>query len=95
MLTHTNMDYNERLRQEDSSIIEIQALKKIFEDRPSKSTVTLNCKCSACGKDVSIDITNTSGGFGCNGGLLLEYAFGKYLVTCHNCYDLDKKTSNV
>jgi len=95
MLTHTTMDYDERFRQEDSSIIEIQALKKIFEDRPSKSTVTISYKCSVCGKDVLIDITNTSGGFGCNGGLLHEYAFGKYLVTCRNCYDSDKKTSEL
>jgi len=93
MIAHTTMDYDKRFRQEDSSIIEIKALKKIFEDRPPKSRVTLNCKCSVCGNDILMDITPTSGGFGLNGGLLLEYAFGKYLVTCLNCYDLDKKTS--
>jgi len=88
MLTHTTMDYDERFRQEDSSIIEIKALKKIFEDRPVKSTVTISYKCSVCGKDVSIDITNTSGGFGFNGAFFLEYSFGTYIVTCRDCYDL-------
>jgi hypothetical protein len=93
MLTHTTMDYDERFRQEDSSIIEIKALKKIFEDRPPKLTVTLNCKCSSCGNDILLEITHTSGGFGLNGGFLIEYAPDKYLVNCRDCYDLNKKTS--
>jgi transcription elongation factor Elf1 len=87
MLTHTAMDYDERFGQEDSSIIAIKALKKIFEDRPVKSTLTLNYKCSVCGKDISIDITHTSGGFGLNGAFFLDYASDKYLVKCRDCYN--------
>ncbi|MGD8449963.1 MAG: hypothetical protein PVJ06_10320 [Desulfobacterales bacterium] len=91
----TTMNYDEWFQQEDSSIIEIQALKKLFEDRPIKSTVTLNCKCSICGNEIILYITLTSGGFGLNGGFLLEHGSGKYLVACCNCYDLDKKTSEL
>ena len=93
MLTHTTMDHDERFRQEDLGIIEIGALKEIFEDSPSKSKITLSCKCSGCGNDMLIEITHTSGGFGLNGGFLLEYTSDKYLVKCRDCYELNKKTS--
>ena len=92
-LAHTTMNPDQRFRQEDSTTIEIETLKKIFEDRPLKSIITLSCKCSGCGNDLLIDITLTSGGFGFNGGLLIEYAPDKYLVRCYNCYESYKKTS--
>jgi hypothetical protein len=95
MLTHASMDDNEPFQQEDSSIIEIKALKKIFEDIPPKSTVTLNCKCSFCGNEILMNITSTSGGFGLNGGILREYSFDTHLVICRKCYESDKETSNV
>jgi hypothetical protein len=85
------MDYDKQFQQENFSIIEIKTLKKIFEDRSSKSTITLSCKCSGCGNDLLVDITYTAGGFGFNGGLLIEYGPGKYFVKCHNCYNLDKR----
>jgi hypothetical protein len=93
MVAYTTMNHNQRFQQEDLITIEIKTLKKIFEDRPFKSMITLSCKCSGCGNDLLIDITHTSGGFGFNGGFLVEYAPDKYLVKCYNCYDLDKKIS--
>ena len=93
LLTLETMDQDEGARQEDVALIEIGALKKIFNDRPGKSTITFNCKCSGCGKDILIDITHTSGGFGLNGGFLFEYAPDKYLIKCSDCYDLNKKIS--
>ena len=93
MLVHTTMDHDRRFLQEDLITIEIGVLKKIFEDRPLKSTITLSCKCSGCGNDLLIDITHTSGGFGINSGFLVEYSPDKYLVKCRNCYYLHKKTS--
>jgi len=93
MLSHKTMDYDKQFQQENFSIIEIKNLKKIFEDSPSTSTITLSCKCSGCGKDKLIHITHTSGGFGLNGAFFLEYAFGTYLVKCRDCYELNKKTS--
>jgi len=93
MVTHTAMNPDQRFRQEDLITIEIEALKKIFEDRPLKSIITLSCKCSDCGNDLLIDITHTTGGFGFNGGFFVEYAPDKYLVKCRDCYDLNKKAS--
>jgi len=92
MVTRVNIDQEGRFRREDARIIEIEALKKLFEDRPSNSTITFVCKCSGCGNDVLIDITHTSGGFGLNGGFLFEYAPDKYFIRCRNCYSLKKKT---
>lgn len=92
MLPYTTMDHDERFQHEDLIMIELGALKKIFKDNPSKSTITLSCKCSGCGNDILIEITHTSGGFGLIGGFLLEYASNKYLVNCRDCYDLNKKT---
>jgi hypothetical protein len=90
MVTHTAMNHDQRFQQEDLITIEIGTLKKIFEDRPLKSIITLSCKCSGCGNDLLIDITHTSGGFGFKGGFLVEYVPDRYLVKCYNCYDLDK-----
>ena len=95
MFPHTTMDYDGWIQHKDLITIEIEALKKIFEDRPLKSIITLSCKCSDCGNDLLIDITHTTGGFGFNGGFLLEYAPDKYFVNCRDCYDLNKKASKV
>ena len=92
-LTRENIDQEERFRREDISVIEIEALKKIFGNRPANSTITFVCKCSGCGNDVLIDITRTSGGFGLNGGFLFEYAPDKYFIKCRNCDWLNKKNS--
>ena len=89
MEAHTAINQDQRFHQEDLITIELETLKKIFEDRPMKSIITLSCKCSGCGNDLLIDITHTSGGFGCNGGFLVEYVSDRYLVKCHNCYELD------
>jgi len=72
----------------------IEILKKIFEDSPSKSTITLSCKCSDCGKDMVIDITSTSGGFGLQGGSLFKYSPDEYFAKCSDCYKTNPKTTN-
>ena len=93
MLTRANMDKDKRFRLENAAVIEIGALKRLFEKSPVKTTITVNCKCSSCGNDIIIDITHTSGGFGLNGGMLLEYTPTKYLVKCLDCVKLNKKTT--
>jgi len=90
VLTHENIHQKKRLLGEAVSVIEITALKKLFEEKPGNSTITFVCKCSGCGNDVLIDITHTSGGFGLNGGFLFEYAPDKYLIKCTNCNRLNK-----
>jgi hypothetical protein len=95
VLTRVNIHQEEQFLEEGVSVIEIAALKKLFEDRPADSTITFVCKCSGCGNDVLIDITHTSGGFGLNGGFLFEYAPDKYIIKCRNCYSLKKKETRI
>jgi len=92
VLTRENIHQEEWFLGEDVSVIEIEALKKLFEERPANSTITFVSKCSGCGNDVLIGITHTSGGFGLNGGFLLEYAPDKYLIKCCDCYNFNQKT---
>ena len=87
MVTYTTINHDQRFQQEALITIELGTLKKIFENRPLKSIITLSCKCSDCGNDLLIDITHMPGGFGFNGGFLVEYAPDKYLVKCNNCYE--------
>jgi rRNA maturation protein Nop10 len=42
----------------------IEVLRKIFEANPEKSTITINDKCSDCGRKVIVEIKPTSGGYG-------------------------------
>ena len=65
----------------------IEILKKMFEDKPEKSTVILKEKCSDCGCDIALDITPTSSGFGLMGGGLLKSSNDKYTAKCPACYE--------
>lgn len=69
----------------------IEILRKIFEANPGKSTITLKDKCSDCGCETIINITSTSGGFGIQGGALFKHSSDKYLVKCHDCYQVKPK----
>jgi hypothetical protein len=72
----------------------IEILKKIFKDKPKKSTIELNCKCSDCGCDVNIGITRTSGGFGLLGGYLLKSSTGEFIAKCPDCYKTNPKITD-
>ena len=72
----------------------IEILKKIFEDNPSESTITLSCKCSDCGNDIFIDITCTSGGFGLLGGSLFKCSPDEYFAKCSHCYKINPKITD-
>ena len=67
----------------------LEILKKIFEANPGKSTIVLNGKCSDCGCETTIKITQTSGGFGLQGGALFKCSSDGYLVKCHDCYQVN------
>ena len=92
MLMLVNTNQVERFPGEGITVIEIEALEKLFEKRPADSTITVVCKCSGCGKDVLIDITHTSRGFGLNGGFSFEVAPDKYFIECRNCHRSKKET---
>ena len=67
-----------------------EMLRKMFEANPEKSVIGLEGRCSDCGCDLIIEITPTSGGFGLQGGALLEYSSGGYFAKCPNCYKVDR-----
>jgi hypothetical protein len=59
----------------------VEILKKIFKSNPENSTILLNEKCSDCRREIIIEITPTSGGFGLQGGTLYKNTLGSYKVT--------------
>lgn len=63
----------------------IEILRKMFEANPEKSTIVLKGKCSDCGREATVDITPTSGGFGLQGGALFKCSADGYLVKCPDC----------
>jgi len=69
----------------------IEVLKKILEANPEKSTITINGKCSDCGRKVIIEIEQTSGGYGLQGGILVKCSPDKYFITCPECYKFNPK----
>jgi hypothetical protein len=64
----------------------IEILRKMFKANPEKSTIILKEKCSDCGREIIIEITPTSGGYGLQGGFLFECSPDKYLAKCPACY---------
>jgi len=63
----------------------IEILRKIFEANPEKSTIKLKDKCSECGREITVNITHTSGGFGLQGGALFKCSPEGYLMRCPAC----------
>jgi hypothetical protein len=71
----------------------LEILKKMFEATPERSTIVLKEKCSACGCEVQIDITPSSGGYGLQGGALFESSTDEYSAICAACYKADPKNN--
>lgn len=70
-----------------NAVVMIEILKKMFEDKPEKSTIVLKEKCSDCGCDTIIEITPTSEGFGLMGGVLFKSSKDNYTAKCPACYE--------
>jgi hypothetical protein len=66
-------------------------LRKIFEANPEKSTIIINDKCSDCGREMVVEIVPTSGGYGLQGGILVECSPEKYSIICPECYNFNSK----
>jgi hypothetical protein len=62
-------------------------LKKLFKDNPEKSTIVLKEKCSDCGGLTIIEITDTSKGYGLQGGALFTSSNDEFIARCLNCYE--------
>ena len=71
----------------------LEVLKKMFEAKPERSTIVLKEKCSACGCEVLIDITPTSGGYGLQGGALFECSTDDYCVKCAACFKANQNNN--
>ena len=69
----------------------IELLRKMFEAHPEKITIVLIEKCSDCGREINIDITTTSSGFGLQGGFLFKCNPDRYLAKCPACYEANPK----
>ena len=69
-------------------------LRKLFEANPDKTTIAIKGKCSDCGKNVKINITSTSGGFGLQGGALFKCSSSGYYIKCSDCYKIRPKIEN-
>ena len=64
----------------------VKILGEMFESNPEKSTIVINGKCSSCGRETTIEITTTSGGFGLLGGTIFKCSPNGYLMKCPSCY---------
>ncbi len=68
----------------------IEILRKMFDANPEKSIIGLKDKCSECGREITVNISPTSGGFGLQGGALFKSSDGGYSAKCPDCYNLDR-----
>jgi len=67
----------------------LEILRKIFKDKPEKSTIVLKGRCSDCGCRIILNITSTSGGFGMLGGVLFSCSPSRYFAKCSDCYKVN------
>lgn len=66
-------------------LVSLKTLRKIFEDNSQENPVVIKRTCSKCGCPVEIEINQTSGGFGLQGGILLELD-QQLVADCLKCY---------
>ncbi len=69
----------------------IEMLREMFEANPEKSTIVLKEKCSDCGREIIIEITPTSGGYGLQGGTLFKSSPDEYSAKCSACIEANPK----
>jgi len=63
----------------------------MFESNPEKSIIPLKDKCSECGREITVNIIPTSGGFGLQGGALFKCSTDEYLMKCPDCKQVNPK----
>ena len=66
-------------------LVDLESLKKIFADNIPERPVLIQRTCRDCGCDVTIELHKTSGGFGLQGGVLLE-GDQQIVADCLGCY---------
>ena len=66
-------------------LVSLDTLGKLFGDNPPDRPVIIRKTCSECGRDVEIELHKTSGGFGLQGGILIDLD-GHIAADCPKCY---------
>jgi hypothetical protein len=67
-------------------LISLDTLGQLTRENPNKNPVLIKRNCRQCGCDLEIEIHKTSGGFGLQGGILLE-SDKQILADCLKCYE--------
>ena len=67
-------------------LISLETLGKLLNENPQMDPVVIKRNCRQCGCKLEIEIHKTSGGFGLQGGILLE-ADQQILADCLKCYE--------
>ncbi len=67
-------------------LVKLNTLRQIFASNAPESPVFIRKKCSQCGCNVDIELHKTSGGFGLQGGILLEMD-DRTMAYCLKCYE--------
>ena len=70
-------------------LVSLDTLIKLFGDNTPDRPVIINKTCSECGCDIEIELNKTSGGFGLQGGILIELN-GHIAADCPKCYEKHK-----
>jgi hypothetical protein len=66
-------------------MLNVENLTEIFEAHPGETTLNIQGKCIACGRDLTVEIRPTADGFGFNGGMLLDKDRQNYVISCVEC----------
>ena len=72
----------------------IEMLRKMFLSNPEKSIIPFKGKCSECGREVTVNISPTSGGFGLQGGALFNNLSNGYVLKCSDCFQATSRIND-
>ena len=68
-------------------MLNVENLAELFKKHPGKTTLNIQGKCFACRRDLNVEISPTTGGFGIKGGMLLDKNRQDYVISCVDCID--------
>jgi len=72
----------------------IDILKKKFAANPGKSIIQIKENCSDCGREIIVNITSTTGGYGIQGAFFIQCSPEAYDAKCPDCYSANSKTDD-
>ena len=63
----------------------------MFKSNPEKLITSLKDNCSGCGREITINITHTSGGLRIQGGVLYKSSNDNFIIKCADCIKTNPK----